>query len=244
MSALHGKTTPALRIHAPPLNPARRSTSKTTPGASDKRKRRATEQRVELDNMLETIDAWCVRMADKFEKNTQYFHELLWQNGLHLVSRRETNSFNAYNGLKSLELREEGRTMNAIDMATDNALKSEYNSLSNEQRATLVAEWDKHKSIRVHNARVSGMSRKQDFHQTTRTITTLLEGLEDRVGVEAMVVIVRNNSNYYAQPFTFWTNPELEKYMAIASPKWDTARVVTKMEAFAIAGCDTARAWP
>lgn len=41
-------------------------------------------------------------------------------------------------------------------------------------------------------------------------------------------------------PQWFFTSSALEEYMKIAvRKKWDTSEVGTKLEAFAIAGCDT-----
>ena len=40
-------------------------------------------------------------------------------------------------------------------------------------------------------------------------------------------------------PYWYFTSPALEEYMKIAVRKrWDTSEVGTKLEAFAIAGCD------
>jgi hypothetical protein len=40
-------------------------------------------------------------------------------------------------------------------------------------------------------------------------------------------------------PYWYFTSPALEEYMKIAVRKrWDTSEVGTRLEAFAIAGCD------
>ena len=41
------------------------------------------------------------------------------------------------------------------------------------------------------------------------------------------------------KPYWYFTTPAIEEYMKIAVRKrWDTSEVGTKLEAFAIAGCD------
>ena len=49
---------------------------------------------------------------------------------------------------------------------------------------------------------------------------------------------MRNTPTYHIQPQWFFTCDGLEKYMKIATKKWSTHDVGTKVEAFAIAGCD------
>ena len=49
---------------------------------------------------------------------------------------------------------------------------------------------------------------------------------------------MRNTSTYHIQPQWFFTSNALESYMKIAVKKWTTHSVGTKVEAFAIAGCD------
>lgn len=67
-----------------------------------------------------------------------------------------------------------------------------------------------------------------------------MTGLTYRVGVEGFFCIVRNSPDYHMQPQWFFTSPALEEYMKLAvRKKWDTSEVGTKLEAFAIAGCDT-----
>lgn len=49
---------------------------------------------------------------------------------------------------------------------------------------------------------------------------------------------MRNTPTYHIQPQWYFTCDGLEKYMKIATNKWSTHDVGTKVEAFAIAGCD------
>lgn len=65
-----------------------------------------------------------------------------------------------------------------------------------------------------------------------------INGLKARVGVEGFFCLVRNTPTYHIQPQWFFTCDGLEKYMKIATKKWNTHDVGTKVEAFAIAGCD------
>lgn len=67
-----------------------------------------------------------------------------------------------------------------------------------------------------------------------------MHGLSYRVGIEGFFVIVRNTPEFYMAPQWYFTSPELERYMPLAvHRKWDTTEVGTRLEAFAVAGCDT-----
>jgi hypothetical protein len=61
--------------------------------------------------------------------------------------------------------------------------------------------------------------------------------------MEGFFCIVRNNAEFHVAPEWYFTSPELENYMPIATRrKWDTGEVGMKLEAFAVAGCDPASA--
>lgn len=69
-----------------------------------------------------------------------------------------------------------------------------------------------------------------------------MKGLNTRVGVEGFFCIVRNSPNYHMEPKWYFSNQALMDYMKIAVPinkGWDIGYVGAKLEAFAIAGCDT-----
>ncbi|KAJ7691230.1 hypothetical protein B0H14DRAFT_2652099 [Mycena olivaceomarginata] len=55
-----------------------------------------------------------------------------------------------------------------------------------------------------------------------------------------MFVVVHNNSDFNVDPYWYFTSDELRHYMPLAVRKcWDTADVEVKLEAFALAGCDS-----
>lgn len=67
-----------------------------------------------------------------------------------------------------------------------------------------------------------------------------MTGLTYRVGIEGFFCIVQNTPDFHMKPQWFFTLPALEEYMNIAvRRKWDITEIGTKLEAFAVAGCDT-----
>jgi hypothetical protein len=71
-----------------------------------------------------------------------------------------------------------------------------------------------------------------------------LHGLSYRVGIEGLFCIVRSTPNFYMGPQWYFTSDALRQYMPLAvRRKWDTSDVGTRLEAFALAGCDSMSAY-
>jgi hypothetical protein len=67
-----------------------------------------------------------------------------------------------------------------------------------------------------------------------------IEGLSYRVGIQGFFCIVRDNPDFFMGPQWYFTSDALRQYMPLAvRRKWDTSDVGTRLEAFALAGCDT-----
>jgi hypothetical protein len=67
------------------------------------------------------------------------------------------------------------------------------------------------------------------------------EALKVRVGVEGFFCVVRSNPEFHFKPRVYWSNPELESYVALLASQrggWNSTTLGAKVEAFAIAGCD------
>ncbi|PPQ88058.1 LOW QUALITY PROTEIN: hypothetical protein CVT25_013686, partial [Psilocybe cyanescens] len=59
------------------------------------------------------------------------------------------------------------------------------------------------------------------------------------IGIEGFFCLICNNINFHLKPIWYFTAKEIAEYMPVAvGKKWDTSGVTSKLEAFAIAGCD------
>jgi hypothetical protein len=66
-----------------------------------------------------------------------------------------------------------------------------------------------------------------------------MDGLNCRVSIQGFFCIICSSTNFHMAPQWYFTMPELEEYMkVVVHHRWDTAEVGTKIEAFAITGCD------
>lgn len=110
--------------------------------------------------------------------------------------------------------------------------------LGPEEREEILREHKESSSSSINAPRVSPRARIQDFSNTVANIKKLIDGLKLRVGIEGFFCIVRNTTAYHTQPQWFFTSNQLEKYMPLAAKNWSLHNVGTKLEAFAIAGCD------
>ncbi|KAI9057834.1 hypothetical protein FKP32DRAFT_1607007 [Trametes sanguinea] len=68
----------------------------------------------------------------------------------------------------------------------------------------------------------------------------LLYGLKNRVGVEAFVCVVRNNTEFHAPPFWYFTDLRLDRFLRGRIRGWDCVTIASLSEAFSVAGCDFA----
>ncbi|KAL1738486.1 hypothetical protein HDZ31DRAFT_50915 [Schizophyllum fasciatum] len=248
MSALHGQSLPARRFRAPLEAQPSKSGPSTNPVVLAKRQQAAEVQQNiahDMENLLDYVNSQFQQMADKYEKKVLYFQELFFQRGLHTVHRREkTNVFNAFKASVAASRHEEGESgMTAVEIARNDEYMEQYRGLTEDERAELVKQHQETKEQHAKAMRLSGRSSVQDAAFTFGQVTSLIQGLRDRVGVEGLCIIVRRKPNFYMKPLIFFTCKEIEDYMSIAVPRWDTGRVGTLLESFAVSGCDPTSAY-
>ena len=73
-------------------------------------------------------------------------------------------------------------------------------------------------------------------------MSTQIESLRMRVGIEAFFCVFRSMTEFYCTPHSYFTHPELEDYLGLIASKrsWSMSKTAAMMEAFAITGCDVA----
>ncbi|KAJ6456757.1 hypothetical protein C8R45DRAFT_844700, partial [Mycena sanguinolenta] len=174
----------------------------------------------------------------EFDLNPRYFLDIFFQGGAKMVHHQERiNPFNAFKSEKAAEHRELGAPKKAQDMHDD--IIEEYSNLTNEEKDALVTRFKEAKDRNFNLRRDTPRARVQDVANVVLNMKMLMYGLASRVGIEGFFCIVRNRADFYMAPEWFFTSNELENYMPIATRrKWVTGEVGTRIEAFAVAGCD------
>ncbi|KIL54459.1 hypothetical protein M378DRAFT_92015 [Amanita muscaria Koide BX008] len=212
------------------------------PAEQRARSRELNQQRQsEIDSALLAWETYTLAKAEElsqwFDRKPRYFLDLFFQAGTRLASHHEkVNGFNAFKSMRIAEMREDGQTVQLMDVQAK--LAEEWKALSEEDKLAVIEGFESsHQCVKRPTAR----SRIQDVSHVKRNMQALLSSLKIRVGIEGFFCIVRNNTEYNMAPSWFFTTPELEKYMDIAvRRRWDCAEIGGRLEAFAIAGCDVA----
>ncbi|KAL0566395.1 hypothetical protein V5O48_015619 [Marasmius crinis-equi] len=214
-----------------------------------KKKVRTTKSKAHLGLSLKSLGlgkgVWteCDKMGKDFKRKRQYFEDMFYQGGVHLTKPRNSPSdYNAFLAVRAHERREAGLPPKPLlDLQTE--LSTEYHTLSEKQ---LVAIREKYNLIRDEDAleRVKRPSMKEKAADVARSVTQIvgiLRGLKIRVGIEAILCIVKNRAEKYMNAQWIQTDKRLGEYLEMTVRGFDMGLVGRKLEAFSVAGFDTAK---
>ncbi|KAF8195269.1 hypothetical protein K438DRAFT_1587471 [Mycena galopus ATCC 62051] len=190
---------------------------------------------------MESTNALATSLGERFDLKPRYFLDIFFQVGAHMITHQEAvNPYNAFKSFKAAELCEIGESKNTEELHQD--YFEEYQALS-EKEKDLVTDFEKIRTKNFQLQRDTPRGRVQDIANVVRNMKMLMFGLGQRVGIEGFFCIVRNSVEFKMEPEWYFTSKELENYMEIATrKKWVTGEVGMKLEAFAIAGCDSTSA--
>ncbi|EEB89385.1 hypothetical protein MPER_12518, partial [Moniliophthora perniciosa FA553] len=231
---------PRLRHYAPTRVPMTQSQRKEKIKEGEKRR---NDIKADMKLLYSDLEIRCQALADKYDKKPRYFRDLFFQGGVRLMkSQKKTNKFNAWKHVKSHELRENGTTgLNTIEISKKYI--TEYHALKRSKRKMremlqkykMLESTLRDKFFKAPTAR----RRAQDMAHTASSVVKMLDALKRRAGVEGFFLLVRSHPDGFTAPKWYWSNPKLEPYMKIACKGgWDSDRVSTRVEAFAVAGCN------
>ncbi|KAJ7284760.1 hypothetical protein C8J57DRAFT_1052911 [Mycena rebaudengoi] len=214
---------------------------KSAPHTRDELKEKKEKREFRQAAINEEVSKWCEytnakaqELADLYDMKPRYFLDIFFQGGARMVHHQE--KINPYNAFKSEKAAEARLHMDHID---------EYNALTDEEKDTLVERFRDIRSRNFALRRDTPRAKIQDVANIVRNMKMLMAALGNRVGIEGFFCVVCNSAEFHMAPKWYFTSPELEAYMAIATRrKWDTGEVGIKLEAFAVAGCDPVSAWP
>ncbi|KAJ6608005.1 hypothetical protein B0H10DRAFT_1955755 [Mycena sp. CBHHK59/15] len=186
-------------------------------------------QGARVQQWMEDTNQLAQTMATEFDMESRYFLDIFFQGGAHMINHQEAvNPYNAFRGLKSMELREQGIVMSAPEIHTN--FFAEYKNLTMDEKKDLCERWEKIRTTNFHLHCDTRRAKVQDVANIVRNMKML------------SFCVVRNNAQFKMEPKRYFTSRELEQYMEIATrKKWVTGEVGMKLEAFAIAGCDPAK---
>ncbi|KAJ7189956.1 hypothetical protein GGX14DRAFT_373271 [Mycena pura] len=178
-------------------------------------------------------------LGERFDMKPRYFLDMFFQGGARMVHHQEkVNAYNAFKHEKAVEIHGD-KPKTGAQLHEDHY--SEYQQLTEAEKAELIERFLGEKARNYTLRRDTPRAKIQDIANIVRNIKMLLTGLKQRAGIEGFFLIVRNTAEFHMPPEWYFTCRELEEYMPIATrKKWDTGEVGAKVEAFAVAGMDTA----
>ncbi|KAJ7166463.1 hypothetical protein C8R43DRAFT_1122032 [Mycena crocata] len=228
--------------------PAVRSTEPKSraPLGADKGKKQSDDRQTRQAAIDDALGKWfsdTMALAEylsvRYKHQPKYYLEMMFQGGAHMINQHgKPNAYNAFKSIKAAECRERGEPKKAPALHRD--YHDEYEALDDDQKQEYVKRYQEEEGEReVKLRRDTPRAKLQDIGNVIRNMKMLMTGAALRVGVEGFFCIVRNTPDYQMAPAWFFTSRELESYMPIATAKrWNITAVGTKIEVFAVAGCD------
>ncbi|KAF8184055.1 hypothetical protein K438DRAFT_1974648 [Mycena galopus ATCC 62051] len=193
----------------------------------------------EISQLFDHIKATADQLAERFDMKARYFLDIIFQGGAHMIKHQETvNPYNAWKHKKALENQDKGIAQRADKL--HEAHFAEYQELTEQEKEDMCDWFSQERAQNIVLRRDTPRGRIQDFSNTVRNLKMIINGACQRIGADSFFCLFRNNSDFFVSPEWHFSRKELEDYMPVATRKaWDTGEVGLKLEAFAIAGCDT-----
>ncbi|KAL0566351.1 hypothetical protein V5O48_015659 [Marasmius crinis-equi] len=212
-------------------------------GARKRRRDRAEEIKARIAALRRHVRAECDKMGKELKMKRKYFEDMFYQGGVRLTKPRNgTSNYNAFLAVKAHERREAGLSPKPL-LELQNELGVEYHALTEKQLAEIR---EKYEAIRDVDAleRIKRPSMKEkaaDVARSVSHIVGILRGLKIRVGIEAVLCIVKNRAEKYMNPQWIQTDKRLGEYLELMVRGFDMGSVGRKLEAFSVAGFDATK---
>ncbi|KAL7279279.1 hypothetical protein ACG7TL_007120 [Trametes sanguinea] len=179
-------------------------------------------------------------LSTRFGNTPEHYVNMMFKSPDKLrAAARKPNPYNAFLHHLAKEAKSndsDAAMMNAADLSR--AHSEQYQALSTEQKAQFVQELCEERNSQQYGLRLTQRARTLDINRTGNLIEELISGLQSRVGIQAMYLIVRSNPELVLEPRWFFSDPALEEYLCGAVRRFDPERIGVLAEAFCVAGSD------
>ncbi|KAG2154330.1 uncharacterized protein EDB93DRAFT_1081836 [Suillus bovinus] len=187
--------------------------------------------------VLNYINAKATDLASKFKQpRCCYLERLSLGSVVHHRKCNKTSAWYAYMHFKGIQNNASKfssyEKSNIANLAKD---ETEYHQLTTEEKAQLIIDFDKvKKSSRDRPPNITARSWAAKCFRNFQLVREELEALEECVGVEAFIVMVRGVSNFTMVPKAFFTSPTAEHFVPLYLHK-DIAQLATNLESTILA---------
>ncbi|KAG1802711.1 uncharacterized protein HD556DRAFT_1429513 [Suillus plorans] len=182
-----------------------------------------------IDESVKTISASNHKSIRRVQR------ELYMGQSLLRHKRLKLNTWNAFCWKKNQSVdKENGPSGKALLPELINTHRSEYHALSNNEKDSLLKEYEEHRTTKTNRLRISTKSKVNDVTQTIKAIENELNSLRCRTGAETILYTTRGSTDLPLRGIAFATegvDDFMESVMNI-----DNQEFVTKMEGFALRG--------
>ncbi|KAK1216321.1 hypothetical protein PQX77_021058 [Marasmius sp. AFHP31] len=181
----------------------------------------------------------CTQLGKDYKRKPRYFTDMFFQGGARIRKpANKPSSFNAFISKKSREARAAGSPMTLRQIQEE--FTNEYKALTPEERNDIVASFEQTRDLdtRERLKRPSVQEKMVNVASSFTQIAGILKGLKIRVGIEAVVLAVKNRPEKIMAPKWIFTDDRIRHYLPTIVRGWNTATVGKKIEALAVAGCD------
>ncbi|KZT68376.1 hypothetical protein DAEQUDRAFT_766380 [Daedalea quercina L-15889] len=234
---------PQAAIAARPIQPTKRK--HMNQDAATTRERHAAAQ-AKHDEIERELAGWYAsaedtakQLATRFDKEPQYFLSRMFSGGFKKQKERKPNVWNAWQHrvmTQANEDREPGERQGLIE--TIEECRDAYDRLSDSAKQDLLEELLEERDSRKIGVRLNQRGRIADVNAVWALVIELLKGLKARVGIEFVLLLVRNNHEFLMDPKWFISSMQIDEYLHVAVHGWDPEKIGTLVEAFLVAGCD------
>ncbi|KAG2032716.1 hypothetical protein BDR03DRAFT_835929, partial [Suillus americanus] len=190
----------------------------------------------EVQAVLNYLEMKATELALKFKQpRRRYLEQFLLGSVPHRRKRNKTSAWHAFLHFKGagkyLLTFYNGRS-NIVDLVKD---KAEYHSLKKAEKETLIKEFNQVKaSASQRPPTITARSRAAECARSFQFVKEELDALKQRVGVEAIVFMVRGVSDFAMAPKAFFSSAAAEQFVRLYLRK-DIAQLATEFESTILA---------
>ncbi|KAG1739377.1 uncharacterized protein EDB91DRAFT_1028509, partial [Suillus paluster] len=198
------------------------------------------DEEQEIQAILNYINVKATELASKFKQpHHQYLECFSLGLTIHQCKHHKTSAWHTFmhfKGLKSNEGKGFNEKSNVADLVQHTA---EYHDLTDADKAKLVAEFNTiKKGASSHPPNITARMCAAECGCSFQYVKEELEALKLRVGIEAMVFMVRGISDFTMAPKAFFTSPAAKQFVRLYLRK-DIAQLATDFESTILASTST-----
>ncbi|KAG1721799.1 hypothetical protein EDB19DRAFT_1599101, partial [Suillus lakei] len=190
----------------------------------------------EIQAVLNYMNSKATDLACKFKQpHRRYLKRFTLGSVVHHRKRNKTSAWHAFmhfQGIRTNANKDMHERSNIADFVKET---TEYHQLTAEQKTKLILDFDEvKKGARDRPPNITARSCATECARSFQYVKEEFEALKQRVGVEAIVVMVQGISNFSMAPKAFFTSSAAEQFVRLYLRK-DVAQLATDFESTILA---------